>query len=358
MRMCTCSWSDSKTCDISWGERPHSPSPSPKWMSPYGPSMVIITPKSISDNSGAFHLFDRADIDWEYPTGCGNCAGCGGVGGACGDGWTPTTQQRSPYYYAKLLTTLKNRLGKLEVSTTTPGGPSNIADILSGGPDVAKAYNTIDHVNIMSYDFMIGKSYATHDAPLKNLQVDTSGGLVKWNADATVKILIAAGVPPSKISLGAPYYGRFQYISSDDAKKSADKLFTGKVSAQWCGQGDSCADAASKILGDGAKQNSIDYGKFSQYKSNFNIYPDNTNGVDYYISQNTVSVNGTQQNVLLSMPTTKTTNNDGGIGSIEQKASYIKENNLGGIITWMISQDDTKYTLTNTLYDNLGISTQ
>ena len=57
----------------------------------------------------------------------------------------------------------------------------------------------------MAYDYHAGSAVAGFNAPLFACADDPNHGL---NVDASVKALMRAGVPPGKVALGVPFYGR------------------------------------------------------------------------------------------------------------------------------------------------------
>ena len=186
-----------------------------------------------------FNLFSGVDIDWEYPDGCGDCASCTGtsITDKCPGGWLPSSSDTEKSYegYAKLLSTLKDKLGsEYFVSTTCAGDPIKIKDLVNN-TSVVNAFNKINRVSIMTYDYMNGNSYITHDSPLYK-QVYSNR---QWNADAAVQNMLQK-VNPKKVNIGVPYYGRFEYIEEKTLKDIGygggmpnqtitDKIFSGNT---------------------------------------------------------------------------------------------------------------------------------
>jgi GH18 family chitinase len=162
----------------------------------------------------AYNLFSGIDVDWEYPSGCEQCSGCNGTS-ICPTGWAPTDEEKKKSYdgYASLLSKLKDKLpNPYFVSTTCGGDPSGITELVAN-PNIVSAFNTIDRISIMSYDFMNGNNIITHDSPLYKHTV----GSKQWNTDAAVTNMLTK-ISPNKINIGIPYYGRFQYIEEDTLK--------------------------------------------------------------------------------------------------------------------------------------------
>lgn len=325
-----------------------------------------------------FSLFSGVDIDWEYPSGCDQCAGCTGttVRSVCPLGWTPSDVQKSYDEYASLLSKLKDKLpSPYFVSTTCGGDPSGITELVAN-PNIATAFNKIDRISIMSYDFMNGNNIITHDAPLYKQKI----GSKEWNTDAAVTNMLTK-IQPKKINIGVPYYGRFQYIEEDTLKTLGyiggvptqditNKIFSGTTKGLYtaCGQstlnGQAHPITCPWVDGNPIGINSINYDitpttpvvpdklcggncNFSSVKEKFNKVDDTDKGVTYYISKetftNTDILNGKESRIILSMPSQY---------SITQKTDYVKSKGLGGVITWMIG-NDTSFQLADYVYNGI-----
>ena len=156
-----------------------------------------------------YHL-DGIDIDWEYP------------GVADRDG-KPVDKQNFTF----LLRGIRDSLNKL--STRTPK-----KYLLTGAFSASKKHMAhiewgkvsllLDAINLMTYDFYGSwDSQAGHNSPLFATAYDDS----EANIDGAVKALTAIyGVSPSKINIGAAFYGR-----SLKTKQAPEVLtaLTGKV---------------------------------------------------------------------------------------------------------------------------------
>lgn len=325
-----------------------------------------------------FNLFSGVDIDWEYPDGCGDCASCTGtkITDKCPGGWTPSSSviEKSYEGYAKLLSTLKDQLGsKYFVSTTCGGDPSKISDLVSN-TSVADAFNKIDRVGIMSYDFMNGNNFITHDSPLYKQVI----GNKEWNTDSAVTNMLTK-VDSKKVNIGVPYYGRFQYIEEKTLKDNGyvdgilnqpitDKIFSGNTPGLYtaCEQSSTNSFKCPWVDGQALSINSVNYNinpttpnppselcggncNFgdSNIKDKFYEVNDTVRGVTYYLSKDTYTNSNIFSNapsrIILSMPSQY---------SIKEKTDYIKTKKLGGVITWMVG-NDTSYQLADYVYNGL-----
>ena len=329
-----------------------------------------------------FNLFSGVDIDWEYPYGCDQCAKCTGTSiiSKCPGGWKPNDEELQKSYngYSNLLSKLKTNLpSPYFVSTTTAGNPSDITKLVNQS-NIVDSFKTIDRISIMSYDFMNGNNYITHDSPLYNQKIKTDNGIIEWNTDSAVTNMLTK-IDSNKINIGIPNYGRFQYIKNTTlqklgytdnnsiTKEITDQIFNGSTEGLFtaCAQSNPSTITCPWVTGN-IEINSINYDitpttavvpntlcggncnfNDNSVKSEFTKIDDTNVGVTYYISNNTYTnsdiFNGEESRIILSMPSEY---------SIQEKTNYIKKKNLGGTITWMIG-NDTSFTLAGYVYDGL-----
>jgi len=142
------------------------------------------------------HDLDGIDLDWEYP----NHPGAGNV-------FRPEDVRN----FTLMLECVRRHLDSL---SAVQGMKEKYLLTIATGASELYAANTelgllqqyLDFINIMTYDFHHGASYQTgHHANLYLSSFDASDG------DATeraVDIHIRDGVPPSKLNIGIPFYGR------------------------------------------------------------------------------------------------------------------------------------------------------
>lgn len=162
--------------------------------------------------------FDGIDIDWEYPV----------VRKGTGpDGKDIPGDPADTKNYTALMGELRQALDakgqnenrKFYLSAAVPAAPKTFAHI-----ELGKVAQSVDWFNLMAYDY-----HGSFDASppktghLASLFPGTSGsvpdpfGPDDFNTDAAVKAYLAAGVPPQKIIMGVPAYGRsFPQVASID----------------------------------------------------------------------------------------------------------------------------------------------
>lgn len=131
---------------------------------------------------------DGVDIDWEYP---GSSAG----------GITSRPQDRENF--TLLLQALRDVLGPdAWISVAGTGDASYIRNV-----EIAEIGQIINYFNVMAYDFtagVTGPQGAKHHSNLfpSNLAFNNI------STDLYIQNLINAGMPPEKILMGIPFYGR------------------------------------------------------------------------------------------------------------------------------------------------------
>lgn len=128
---------------------------------------------------------DGIDIDWEYPT-----------SSAANISASPDDTDN----YTLLMRDIREAIGKDKLLTQATAANASYIDF--------KAIDKyIDFTNIMAYDMARPPK---HHSPL--YRSDIAGGIT---CEEAVKAHIAAGVPPNKLTLGMPFYGRASKGLSD-----------------------------------------------------------------------------------------------------------------------------------------------
>jgi GH18 family chitinase len=140
------------------------------------------------------HDLDGFDVDWEYP-------------GLLGDGNVHRPEDRENF--TALMSDLRSGLdaagrarGRHYLLTFAAGAfPEFLAHI-----EMERVQAVVDFVNLMTYDFREAENdpRAGHHAPLYRNPDDPK----PLSSDSVVRDFLAAGVPPHKLVLGVPFYGR------------------------------------------------------------------------------------------------------------------------------------------------------
>ena len=139
-------------------------------------------------------LFDGIDIDWEYPV-------RGGLA-------TNVTRPEDRANFTLLLRALRNELDaqggqdrqRYLLTIATIAGPAVFAQM-----ELDKVTALVDWLNVMTYDYHAGSRIAHFNAPLYTAAGDPTPG---FTIDSTVQRYLGGGVPPAKLVMGVPFYGR------------------------------------------------------------------------------------------------------------------------------------------------------
>lgn len=137
-----------------------------------------------------FHT-DGIDLDWEYPA----------IPGPPGHPYAAADKHN----FTLLLQSLREALGKDKEISFAAGGFDQFID---SSIEWKEAMRYTDKVYVMSYDLVHGYSKTSgHHTPLYS----TPGQ--KASTDNAVNRMIAAGVPPKKIVIGAAFYARMFQVA-------------------------------------------------------------------------------------------------------------------------------------------------
>ena len=216
--------------------------------------------KDIIDEYG----LDGIDIDWEFP----------------GRGEGALSEKEDVANFVRLLSDLRASLGDGKIITIACAGSGYGVDYTAMTPFV-------DQFNVMAYDMGVPPSH--HSALYKSEHV-------AWlTADQSVSNFLEGGVPPSKIVLGMPFYGRGGNAFED---------FT-----QW-------------------KHITIPAGASECYDSEAEVP---------WIADENGNMIFTYDNPY----------------SLSKKCEYIREKNLAGGMYWRIEQDDNTQILGRTVFEGL-----
>lgn len=140
-------------------------------------------------------LFDGFDIDWEFPVG-------GGLP-------TNTVRPEDRENYTLMLAELRRQLDE---ETRRTGKKYTLTVALNAHAprnnhvELDRITPLVDWINVMTYDFHDrGSPIANFNAPLRSPVGDVAPS---YNVDSSLAMYLAAGVPPAKLVVGVPFYGR------------------------------------------------------------------------------------------------------------------------------------------------------
>jgi len=242
--------------------------------------------------------FDGIDIDWEYPGG-------GGLS-------SNTSRPEDPQNFTLLLAALREELdrrGSLNeksylLTIAAPAGSDKIAKI-----EVEQIQPYLDFINVMTYDFNGEWSLlSSFNAPLHSSSADPSGAA---NVDAALQSYLQRGVPPHKLVMGVPFYGR-GVIGVANTNGGLYQPHTGAAVGTW----DTAATGATGIF---------DYSDIVTHyltRPNIQTFRDPEAGVPWLYDPTT--------GLFLSYDDPE---------SLAMKRAYAETYGLGGVMIWEMSND-------------------
>lgn len=292
--------------------------------------------------------FDYIDIDWEYPA---VVRQPDYVDNALDEG-TPAASSADKENYIKLLQDLRTamdeqgeRLGKnYELSVALPMSQEK----LEVGIDIPAMFQVIDFANVMTYDARGAfDTVSGHHSPLYGNPADPMYEK-GYSVDQSVQYLLEKGAPSEKIVIGAAFYSRgWENIENKELVSGLPGLFS------VAGVGMNNADTSSSVgalndialsVGEGGYAGGVwAYRNFDNLKAS---YP---NLVEYWddVAKAPYLYNGS---AFFTYDNPQ---------SLAEKANYVLEHNLGGIISWQAGNDAVTYTvnqrdlLSQAIYDHL-----
>lgn len=244
------------------------------------------------------YKLDGVDIDWEYPA----------MRGMEGNVYRPEDKQNFTLMFKDIreeLDKLERETGKYYELTAAVGGSKAFVD----NTEMAEVGRILDYVFVMTYDYGGRSGTIGHHTNLYSSEKDGSGS----SADQSIKDFMAAGVPASKLVLGAGFYGKAWVAETPDNNGMGQKRIH---SAQNQGVAQGQGGGYTKIKDTMIRQNG--YKRFWDKRAK----------APYLFNKDT--------KVFVTYDDEK---------SIKEKIKYIKKNNLAGIFFWEYFSDPQEYLL-------------
>jgi len=249
------------------------------------------------------HGFDGIDIDWEYPV----------------DGGLTTGTPADTANYTLLMAEFRDAIDAIGeghlLTIAAPAGPSTVANL-----DIPGLAESLDWINVMSYDLHGGwESTTNFNAPLYPSSTSPDPDEAYLNVDAALQTYLAAGVPPDKLVMGLPFYGR-----------------------GWAGV--SSADLGLYGSATGLPQGTWEDGVFD-YSHIVELLTDTAWVQSVHPETMVPWLYNATKSVFISYDDPD---------SFGHKLDYVEANSLGGVMFWELSSDTEDNELVNLLHDRLG----
>lgn len=222
-----------------------------------------------------YHL-DGIDLDWEYPA----------IEGFPGHQY----QKADKNNFTELIRTLREEMGNRYLLSFAAGG---FEQYLNESVDWQEVTPMVDFINLMTYDLVGGYATVTgHHTPLYSYRAHQE------STDKCVSWLLNQNIPADKLIIGAAFYAR---------------VWEG-VSAENNG-----------LYQKGVFKEAVDYHKFNQYFSD-------TSGFVYHWDEKAKAPYqyNAQKQLFATFDNER---------SIEEKAKYVRNLGLGGIMFWELVLD-------------------
>jgi len=271
--------------------------------------------------------FDFVDLDWEYPGSVRQPDKTDNKN----DMGTPYSTPADKANYITLLQELRvaldaqgAALGKVyELSVAIPATQAQ----LDLGVNIPAMFAIVDFANIMTYDLRgAWDTTSGHHAALYTNPACPNG----FSADAAVTYLMSQGAPANKIVIGVAAYTRgWQNVTNNGGVAGLPGLFgTANIAGQDADQTPSrgALNYAPLTVGDGGRRGGVwPQLRMSNLKA---AYP---GMIEYW--------DDIAKAPYMYNPSTGAFFTYDNVQSVAAKTAYVKQKGLGGVITWMASQD-------------------
>ncbi|WP_421276934.1 glycosyl hydrolase family 18 protein [Aeromonas veronii] len=262
---------------------------------------------SVKEFLQTWKFFDGVDIDWEYPGG----QGANPKLGSPSDGAT----------YVALMKELRAMLDELEAET---GRQYELTSAIGAGGDKIQdvdykaAQPYMDHIFMMTYDYN-GAWSNTELGHQTNLYPASWDPATKYTTDKAVNQLLAQGVEPGKLVVGAAMYGRgWTGVSGYQGNNPFTGKATGKVKGTWEDGVVDYRDIVNNRMGAGWEKG------YDEVAEAPYLFKAATGDLITY-------------------------DND---RSVKAKGQYVLANKLGGLFSWEIDADNGD--ILNAMHEGLG----
>lgn len=262
---------------------------------------------SVKEFLQTWKFFDGVDIDWEYPGG----QGANPKLGSPSDGATYVTLMKE---LRAMLDELESQTGrKYELTSAVGAGYDKIEDV-----DYRAAQQYMSHIFMMTYDYN-GAWSNTELGHQTNLYAASWDPNTKYTTDKAVNLMLAQGVDPGKLVVGAAMYGRgWTGVSGYQGNDPFTGTATGKVKGTWEDGVVDYRDIVNNRMGSGWEK-SYDEVAEAPY-----LFKASTGDLITY-------------------------DND---RSVKAKGQYVLANKLGGLFSWEIDADNGD--ILNAMHEGLG----